>query len=284
MKKLFMNLLAIALINFLAFDAVAQIRTPAASPASKVTQTVGLTEVTVEYSRPGAKERVIFAEDGLVPFGKMWRTGANAATKITFSDDVKVAGKDLKAGSYAIITIPTADKWTVNFYPFDSGNWSSYTEKEPAASATGAVSALPFNVETFTIDLANLKNEGADLVMFWEKTLVSVPFEVGTDAKVVAGIERVMNGPTPGDYFAAASYYHDAGKDLNMALKWVEKATAENPQFWQVRRKALILADLGKTEEAIKAAKMSLELAQKAGNEDYVRMNTKSIEEWSKKQ
>ncbi len=284
MKKLFLSICTVATLFFFIAESQAQIRTPAPSPSAKFTQTVGLTDVTIEYSRPGVKDRTIFAADGLVPFGKVWRTGANAATKITFGDDVKVGGKELKKGAYAILTIPKATEWTVQFHTYESGNWSSYTEKEPAASVSATLDDLPFSVHNFVIAIGNLSNDGGDLQFIWDKTVATVPLKFEVDSKVVAAIEKTLSGPTSGDYYAAANYYHSTGKDLNKALMWVQKATkVENPRFWQVRREALILADLGRKEEAIATAKKSMELAKAAGNEDYVRMNEKSIAEWSGK-
>lgn len=283
MKKVFINLFTLAVLSLLGTTAFGQIRTPAPSPSSTVEQTVGLTDITINYSRPGVKERTIFADNGLVPFGKLWRTGANAATKITFSDDVKVGGKELKAGSYAILTTPTASSWTLYFHPYESGNWGSYTEKDPAAKVMAETDELPFNVENFTIAFNNITATSADLMFYWEKTIAVASIEVDVDSKVMADIKRVMSGPSQNDYFAAASYYHESGKDLKKALEYIQKAThTDEPRFWQVRREALILADLGMKKEAIEAAKKSMKLAEEAGNEDFVRMNKKSIEEWSK--
>ena len=283
MKKLSFIIFTLTVLSLVSFDLNAQIRTPQASPTATFSQQVGLTDVEIVYSRPSVKERTIFAADGLVPFGKMWRTGANAATKITFGDDVKLAGKDLKKGAYAIVTIPTATEWTVNFYPYESGSWSSYTEKEPALSLTTKVESLPFSVESFTITLNNLKSNSADLLMYWEKTIVSISIEAEVDTKVMNDIKLTLGGPTQNDYYQAASYFHDNGKDLKQALEWIKMANAEDPIFWQVRREALILADMGNFPAAIQAAEQSKALATKAGNEDYVRMNDKSIAEWTQK-
>jgi len=274
------NLLTFAFL-FILGTSYAQIATPAASPSAKVEQAVGLTDITVEYSRPGVKDRVIFADDGLVPFGKIWRTGANLATKITFSTDVKVNGADLKAGSYAILTVPNAESWTVNFYEFDVPGFGAYVEKEPTASVTADAMELDWKLENFTISVHNLKSDGADLMIAWDKTGVGLEISIDTDAAVMASIESAMAGPSNNDYYRAASYYYEADKDLNMALKWINKATnVDEPRFWQVRTKALILAKMGKKQEAIDTATKSMELAMAAGNDDYVRMNKKSIEEW----
>lgn len=283
MKRLVLNFCFVFAVALLSQPLVAQIATPAPSPASKLTQTVGLTDVTIEYSRPGVKDRTIFAADGLVPFGEIWRLGANAATKVTFSDDVKVDGKELKAGSYALLTKPSANSWEIMFYPYESGNWGSYVEKEPAVTASAPAGKIGEKVENFMIMVDNIGMDQAELVFAWDKTAAVLPLSVDVDKRVTANIERVLAGPTGNDYFAAASYYHESGKDLNKALEWINKATeGDNPMFWQVRRKALILADLNRKEDAIKAAKQSLELAEAAGNADYVRMNKKSIAEWSK--
>ena len=259
-----------------------QIRTPAASPGAKLSQTVGLTDIDLEYSRPSAKGRTIFAADGIVPFGKIWRTGANQATKITFSDAVTVEGKELAAGSYAILTKPGASSWDVHFYSYKTGNWGSYVEMDPAAVVTVSPEGLPFNVETFGITVEDITSEGAVLAFIWADKFVGVKLGVEVDSRVMADIDRVMAGPSTNDYFNAGTYLHESGKDLKKALMYVQKATSgDSPRFWQVRREALILADLGETAKAIATAKKSLTLAKEAGNDDYVSMNEKSIKKWS---
>jgi hypothetical protein len=284
MKRLVLNYCIVFAMALLSQPIVAQIATPAPSPGSTLTQAVGLTEVTVEYSRPAVKGRTIFAADGLVPYGEVWRTGANQATKITFSDDVKVDGNELKAGSYAILSRPAADSWEVMFYAYDGGNWVPYQEKEAVATVKAKTMKTGHKIENFSIMIDNIENDKADIIFAWDGTAAVVPLSVEVDKRVTAAIERVLAGPTANDYFAAASYYHETGKDLNKALEWINKATeGDNPMFWQVRRKALILADLNRKPEAIEAAKKSMELAEAANNADYVRMNKKSIEEWSKK-
>lgn len=282
MKKLVINYLVLSFLALMSQPLAAQISTPAPSPGSKLMQTVGLTDVTIEYSRPSVKERKIFAADGLVPFGEVWRTGANLATKISFSDNVKVGEQDLKAGDYAILSKPAAASWQVMFYPYESSNFGDYVEKEPVATVEAKTMKTGHKVENFTITIDKITTDGADLIFAWDNTAAIVPLGVEVDKRVMANIERVLAGPSPNDYFAAASYYHQTGKDLNKALEWVKKANdTDQPRFWQVRLEALILADLNRKKEAIETAKKSMELAEKAGNADYVRMNKKSIEEWS---
>lgn len=280
MKKLVFLFAAFLLV---AAAAQAQIRTPQPSPGAELKQTVGLSEISIVYSRPSMKGRAVFAANGLVPFGQTWRTGANSATKVTFSDDVKVAGSALKKGSYAILTVPNATEWSVMFYTYDSGNFGSYLEKKPDATVTVKSSMLSDKVESFTMGVSNITNNSAHIDIMWEKTKVSIPVEVEVDSRVSADIERVMAGPSSNDYYAAATYYHEAGKDLKKAHEWIKKANATNPQYWMLRRQSLIEADLGMYKEATATAEMSLKKAEEAKNNDYIKMNKESIAEWSKK-
>lgn len=277
MKK-FTMLCCVALVSF---TMQAQITTPAPSPFAKVKQTVGLTDVTLEYSRPSMKGRTIFGD--LVPFDQLWRTGANARTKITFSDDVTVAGQELKAGTYAIFTKPGTSSWEVFFYTDADGGGTpqEWDENKVAAKTTAEVYSLPMDVQTFTITFDDLHNNGATLGLLWEKSYVGVPFTVPTAEKAVTSIEAVMNGPSGNDYFAAAMYYFQEGKDLNKAKEWIDKAVAMNDEaYWVMRQQSLIYAKMGDKKGAIDAARKSLEVAEAAGNADYVKMNKDSLKEW----
>lgn len=279
MKKLLLLFMACATV----YSVDAQITTPQPSPSAKLEQKVGLTDVTLEYSRPGVKGRDVFGN--LVPFGKLWRTGANKNTIITFSTDATVDGQTLKSGSYAIFTKPGKESWDVYFYS-DTENWGTpknWDEAKIAAKTNVKVESVPFNVESFSIDINNLSNNGGYLEFIWEKTYVAVPFTVPTDASVSASIDKVMNGPGANDYYSAAAYYLEAGKDINKAAGWIDKAvdmTKDKPRFWFLRRQSLIHAKAGNTKGAIAAAKASLMHAEKAGNADYVKMNKDSLKEW----
>lgn len=278
MKKL----LSLAIILCISISVNAQIEAPQPSPFAKMEQKVGLTDVTIEYSRPGMRGRTIFGD--LVPYGQVWRTGANANTIISFSDDVKINGKDLKKGSYSIYSVPSEDSWEVMFYS-TTDNWGvpqNWDESKVALKATAETMEMPMPMETFTIVIDDLKNDSAALNFIWEETIAMLNIEVPTDTKTMANIEKVMNGPTASDYFAAGTYYHEAGKDLEKAYKWVTKATemAGDQAFWMLRRKSLIEAEMGKKQEAIATAKKSMASAEKANNADYVKMNKESIAEW----
>ncbi len=278
MKKL----LLVAFVSLLTVGSYAQINTPAPSPFSKMEQVVGLTDVSLEYSRPAMRGRTIFGN--LVPYGKIWRTGANQRTKITFSTDVTVGGKELKAGTYAIFTKPEASSWTVYFYTEYQGGGapSELDNAKVAAMVNVPVQKMPMKVESFTITFDDLTNDGANLGILWEDAYVAVPFGVPTDKMVSAQIKKVMAGPGAGDYYAAAVYMANNGKDINTAKEYMDKAMSqvEEPAYWQLRQQSLILAKSGDKKGAIKAAKASLAGAKEAGNADYVKMNTDSLKEW----
>ncbi len=261
--------------------ATAQIQTPQPSPGSELKQTVGLTEVVVNYSRPSAKGRVIFGD--LVPYDKVWRTGANMNTTLSFSDPVKVGASELAAGTYALYTKPGKEQWTVYFYT-DTNNGglpAQWDDAKVAASVTVPANAMSQTVETFTITLDDLTNNGASIGLLWANTYVAIPFAVPSKEKAIRSIEATMSGPGGNDYYAAASYYHEEGLDLQKARTWIDKATEMSPDaYWIWRRKSLIYAALGDKKGAIAAAKESLAKAQKAGNMDYVKLNEDSLKEW----
>lgn len=278
MKRIFLLFSVFALT----FGAQAQIETPQASTAQKIEQKAGLTDITLEYSRPSMRGRAIFGN--LVPYDKLWRTGANKNSVISFSDEVTIGGKTLKAGSYAIFTKPGVSSWDVYFYS-DTENWGlppSWDESKVAAQVNVPTVPLTIDKETFTISLENVTNDSVEMGITWAKTYVGVPISLSTDKAVMANINRVMNGPQANDYYAAAVYYFEAGKDIQQAKAWIDQALsmAKEPAFWQLRQKSLIYAKAGDKAGAIAAAKESLEMAKKAKSDDYVNLNMKSLKEW----
>jgi hypothetical protein len=263
-----------------------KITTPQPSPLGMVSQRVGLTDVAIEYSRPGVKGRTIFGD--LVAFGKTWRTGANSNTKVTFSSDVTIDGQTLKAGSYGLYSVPNKDSWEVMFYTESDKNGvpGDWDDSKVAAKTTVNVQAFPINVETLTISINDVTSTTAVLGILWEKTYVAVTFEVPTDEMVSATIDAVMAAtPKAGDYYNAAIYYNQQDKDIKKANEWMEKAMSmtEKPAFWQLRQQSLIYAKMGDSEKAIAVAEKSLELSKEAGNEAYIKMNTESLSEWGAK-
>ncbi len=264
-------------------SSLAQIQTPQSSPKASINQTVGLTEVKIEYSRPAIRGRIIMGD--LVPFGEIWRTGANANTIISFSDDVKVGGKSLKAGKYSIFSRPGISMWEVFFYTqYDNWNLPDKWDTDNVAAVVEIkTQKLKQIKEHFTVAIDNLSNQGATIDFEWENTKISIPLEVPTDEKTMASINMVMRGkPTARDYYAAAIYFRESGRDLQKAKKWISTAIdMDGGKYWMYRQQALILAELNEKEAAILASKNSLKLAEKAGNKDYIRLNNKSIVEWS---
>lgn len=281
MKKIIL-VLAMIIANYVT---EAQVKTPQSSPKSTLTQMVGLTNVEIAYSRPSSKGRDVF--NNLVPFGKLWRTGANENSTISFSDDVIIDGKILPKGKYALFTNPKADNWEIIFYTA-TDNWGipeNWDESKVALKTTVKSEHIDRFVESFTIGINNLDNNYAHLELSWEKTIVAIKFEVPTAKNAMANIDKVLAGPGAGDYFSAAQYIFQSNGDLTKALTYVNKALEMNKDkpYWYNRLKSLIQAKQGDKNGAIETAKISLAKAETAGNQDYIKMNKDSIAEWSKK-
>lgn len=260
----------------------AQITTPSLSPSAKISQTVGMTDFTVEYSRPSARGRQIFG--ALVPYGEVWRTGANAATKLSFDNDITIGGKALTKGDYALFTKPGKDNWEVHFFPYTTSSAGGYGD----ATASAIIMVKPMKtattLETFQIEFLDLKNESAKLCIAWENTAVAVPIGTASHKAAMASIEKTLAGPTNGQYYSAGMYMAQNGEDMTKALEYIRKATeSDDPKFWQVKQESEILAKAGKMPQAIAKAKQSLELATKAGNANYIRMNKENIASWTNK-
>jgi hypothetical protein len=246
---------------------------PAASPACTLKQHVGLTDIEVVYSRPGIKNREIFGS--LVPYGQVWRTGANAATKITFSTAVKLNGKDVPAGTYALFTIPDQFQWTVIINK-GAAQWGAYKydEKDDVVRFKVTPVQLGEQIETFMIEFNDLRDDSATLDLIWDHTVVPIAISVDVAAKLLPQIETVMaSDAKQKPYFQAAQYYYDHGQDLQKAKEWVDAAIAQRDAHYVVYLKAKILAKLGDKEGAIAAAKHSSELAVKAKDPGYVKLN-----------
>lgn len=280
MKKIFF-VLAMLITNYVI---EAQVKTPQASPKSTLTQVVGLTNVEIVYSRPSAKGRDVF--NNLVPFGKIWRTGANENTTISFSDDVIIDGKTLPKGKYAIFTNPRADNWEIIFYSAIN-NWGTPTtwdDSKVVCRANAKPEHLDKFVESFTIDIDDLDNNFANLVFSWENTITKLKFEVPTQKIAMASIEKALAGPGAGDYFSSAQYLLQSNGDAAKALTYINKALEINKDkpFFYYRLKSLIQAKQGDKKGAIETAKIALAGAEAANNQDYVKMNKDSIAEWSK--
>ena len=279
MKKIIFSLF----IATVGFSVKAQIKTPQPSTFQKIEQAVGLSNITLEYSRPNMNGRAIFGN--LVPFGEIWRTGANANTKITFSTDVTIDGKSLKKGTYAIFTKPNKNAWEIIFYS-DATNWGTprtWDETKVALQTSVNVQEMPMNIETFTMTFDDITNNSAVIGILWEKANVEIKFETPTDVMVSQQIKTIMAGPSADDFFASAVYYLQANKDIKQAQEWIDKAvemTSEKPRYWFLRQQSLIHAKAGNKKGAIAAAKASLKYAEEGKNADYIKMNKDSLKEW----
>ena len=250
--------------------------TPQPSPTQTLKQNFSLGAVELNYSRPAKKGRKVMGD--LVPFGKVWRTGANAATTLTFSDDVTIGGKEVKAGKYGLLTIPDAGKWIIIISKDATVNQpSNYKEENDVLRLEANVVAIPFNVENFTINFADITGSSCNVQLMWENTLVQFAVTAGTDGKVMAQIDNLMNKDNK-PYFNAASYYYDNGKDLNQALTWVNKAIESNKEaYWMFMLKARIHKKMGDKEASKTAANTTKDLATKAKNDDYIKMATELL-------
>ncbi|MHA7100997.1 DUF2911 domain-containing protein [Roseivirga pacifica] len=277
MKKITLMLIAL----FVTVGAMAQIKMPPASPTFELKGTIGMAEVKVVYSRPSARGRAVAGN--LIPYNEVWRTGANASTQITFSDDVKLNGNPVEAGTYALYTQFTEETATIILS--SKLDWWGAIGYEPSHDVLRfdvPVKHPSSHYETFTISFSDFTANSANLNMKWEHTKAMFKIESEVDTKVMADIKAQVIDTTPenpGVYFQAAGYYYDTDRDAKQALEWVNKAIAASPQkqYWVVHLQAKLLARLGKNAEAKKAATESMNLAKEGGNPDYVRLNEKLI-------
>ncbi|HET6255047.1 MAG TPA: DUF2911 domain-containing protein [Puia sp.] len=252
------------------------LRTPAPSSPQFIRQDFGLSNIELSYSRPGVKGRKIFGD--LVPFGKVWRTGANQATTLTFGDTVTIGGVTIAPGKYGLLTIPNANEWTfIITRQTDVTNPAAYKQDQDIVRVQAPVHSLPFSVETFSIEFSHVTPNSCNLDLLWDNVAAGIPITTNTDGRIMTQIANAMekdNHP----YYQAAFYYLENGKDLNKALDWFDKAIAQDPTaYYAVYQKARCLAKLGRKQEAITTAKQSIDIAKQANNNDYVVLNQKLI-------
>jgi hypothetical protein len=281
LRLLSVSALAFAVVSATAAEP-AKVEFPRPSPTATLTQRVGVTDIAVTYSRPGMKGRRIFGDaEALVPYGQVWRTGANEATKITFSTPVKLGGADVAAGSYALFTIPDANEWTI-ILNRAVGDWGAYRydTKNDVVRVKAAATKLTEPVETFTIDVNDIRNDSATLDLIWATTRVPVKLEIDTVGVLVPQIDAALAAsanPSPGLYDNAAMFYLDNGLDLQKASKWIAQAVAKKPDSYSIQyHQARVLAKLGDKTGALAAAHRSIELVSKEtgpAKDEYLRLN-----------
>lgn len=269
MKKILLPLMLLA-CNFL----FAQVPLPQLSPTATVIQNFGVGKITLVYSRPSIKERTLFAENSdLAPLGKLWRTGANAATQLSFTDKVTFGGKNIDTGSYALYTIPGANEWEIILNRgYNNSGTDGYKESDDVARfKVPAENGTDLNVETFTIEFLNIKAESCDLALLWGNTIVVIPITTNFKDKARAGIEAALKTDKK-PYWQAASFYYEYDKDYAKALENVNHAIETNKDaFYMYMLKARIQKELGDKTGAKASAEKTIALATTAKNDDYVR-------------
>jgi hypothetical protein len=253
------------------------LKTPQPSTTQTIKQDFGIGNIELSYSRPGIKGRKIFGD--LVPYGKVWRTGANNATTLTFSDSVRIGGVNIAPGKYGLLTIPNKDQWTIILTSqTDVTNPAAYKQEKDVVRVNAKPTTLKEPLETFTMQFANVKPTTTDLNIMWDNVAVSLPIATDIDNKIMAQINNLINKDNR-PYYQAAMYYMDNGKDLNQALTWFDKAIEQNPRaYWVYHQKANALAKLGKKEDAKTTAQKSMDLAKEEKNDDYVELNKKLLD------
>ena len=255
-----------------ALTASAQVKMPAPSPTQSLKQDFSLSSVEVSYSRPAAKDRKIFGD--LVPYGKLWRTGANAATTIRFNEPVSISGKRVDTGTYALYTIPGEDSWEIILNKGTS-NWGvdGYKETEDVVRVKVPAYKLKNEAENFTMQFDNIKPESMELHIMWDKTGVALPITVSIKDKLRSSIESALQSDKK-PYWQAAQFYNEWDKNHAKAIENINKAMESNPKgFWMYLYKARIQKEMGDKAGALATSQKSLELARDAKNDDYVKLN-----------
>jgi hypothetical protein len=282
LKKIKNLSIALGLSALSISESKSQIKFPAPSPLQTVKQAFGLSDITVEYSRPGAKGRVVFGD--VVPFGSIWRTGANSTTKITFGEDVKLEGNDIKAGTYGLYSIPNRDSWEIMLYKDLTlgGNVDEYKKENELLRFTVKPTMVNDKVETFCINVNDITSSAANIDLVWEKTKVTMKVVSDIEPKIMNNIEAVIIKDSR-PYFQAANYYYENNKDLKLAQEWADKAIANNPKaYWVVLLKAKIQLKANDKKGAIATAEQAKALATADKDDSYISQATKLIAEAKK--
>ncbi|MBS1779263.1 MAG: DUF2911 domain-containing protein [Bacteroidetes bacterium] len=258
------------------------LKLPALSPTAKISQEFSTSSIDISYSRPSMRGRKVFGD--LVPYGEVWRTGANSATKIKFGEDVTIGGQDVKAGEYALYTIPGQTEWTVILNK-GTGNWGAagYETSSDVARFKVTPKVSDKNVQTFSISIGNITYNSCNLDIAWEKTKLVIPVKANNQERLDAAIDKAINNPNI-PYFQAANYYFETSQNLDKAYSYVNKALESNPKaFYMWNLKARIAQKLGKKEEGIAAAEKSMETAKGSAFEsEYIHKGNKLIAEMKK--
>nr|WP_299175775.1 DUF2911 domain-containing protein [uncultured Allomuricauda sp.] len=263
----------------------AQIKHPKVSPFSIVEQNVGLSKIMVKYSRPATKGRQIFGD--LVPYGRIWRVGANESTKITVDSDLKVMGNVLPTGTYALYAFPEADEWQIVFHE-NTTHWGdgrkNYNPEEDVFRISVKPQKIPYHQENFLISFDSITHDSAIMELIWANTKVQIPFMVDTQSLMELEIaKQLRENPSAQTYYEAARYFQEKGTQYQRALEYLNKALELGGDTYYFHRvKSLVEAKLGDYQSAIISANKSLKIADELGKDEFVRMNKKNILRWKK--
>lgn len=275
MKKIILSIATVAALILTTQQSEAQVKLPPASSTQTITQGLGIKNVKLTYQRPNIKGRVVFGE--LVPFGQVWRTGANNIPSITFEEDVTIEGNKVPAGTYGIFSIPNKDQWTI-ILSKNSAQWGAYQYKQEEDFLRFNVNptSLQDKVESFTMNFEDITDKSAKLTLAWDKTKVGFTIVTDQTKEIMASIEQAMQGDKK-PYFQAAQYYFNNNLDIKKAVEWVNAAdqgnSAPHIKYW----KSLILNKAGDKAGAKKAAQEGIEIATKTNNPEYIKLNTQAL-------
>ena len=244
------------------------------SPRVVSTYEIGLGEVVVSYGQPSQRGRKLYGTGGVIPYSTLWRTGANAATKLTFSENVTIEGIELLKGEYAVLSEIDADKWTVMLYNYTKSSWSAYVSETPKLKVSLPHTVMHDNAESLNIGVSHVNLDRGKLYIQWGKRKVEMDIVADSHSKVMKNIEKTVQGTSSNEYFLAALYLHEKNIELETALKYIRKVTSsESALFFHFYREAVILKDLGREDEMKAAASRALASARQAGNDDFIRLN-----------
>ncbi len=278
MKKTFLSI-ATAIAFFIGTPTIdAQVKLPAASSSQTVTQALGINSVTLTYQRPNINGRVVFG--GLVPYGQVWRTGANSIPNLTFEEEVRIEGHTVPAGTYGLFTVPNKNEWTI-ILSKNPKQWGAYQYKETDDLLRFNVKpqTLTKKVETFTIDFENVTTKSAVISLAWENTKVGFNVTVDQSKEIIASIDAAMQSEKK-PYFQAAQYYFNNNLDIQKASEWVKEADKENTSAPHIKYwKARILAKAGDSAGAKQAAQEGVAMATKSNNQEYIKLNSQVLKE-----
>ncbi len=280
-------LLRLFLVSFVflitGFNLFSQITHPKASPFSEVEQEIGLSKISIQYSRPAAKGRKVM--DGLVPYGRIWRVGANASTKITIDTDMNVRGNIVPKGTYALYAFPEEREWQIAFHT-NTTHWGdgrkNYDLSEDLFRVKVKPQKISYHQENLLITFDSITHNSVNLNLIWESTKVSIPIAVDTHEQMELEIaKQIEQNPTAQTYYEAARYLQEQGSDFKRALGYLDLALEIGGDTYYFHRvKSLVEAELGDFKSAISSAEKSLKIASELEKDEFVRMNEKNIKIW----